>query len=124
MRVIFGLMLAVVLIFPGVEFLRWLAVDLTGLYDDMTLTEAFLGMIVVLLSVLLVRGLRATAGREAQPRAGMSGDSIEIRPQRLGGRVPQRRPRRRTQATERRTREAPRRPARRPSRPDPRDRRR
>jgi hypothetical protein len=61
MRTIGGVLLGILLFFPGVEFLRWLMVRVLGAYDAMTLTDGCLLMIMILLSVHLVRG------RTAQP---------------------------------------------------------
>lgn len=53
-----GLIVGLLLIFPLVELLRFVAAELIGVYGDMTLTEAFLGMIVILLTILIVRTYR------------------------------------------------------------------
>lgn len=53
-----GLIVGLLLIFPLVELLRFVAAELIGVYGDMTLTEAFLGMIVILLTILVVRTYR------------------------------------------------------------------
>jgi len=66
MRTIGGILLGVLLFFPGVEFLRWLMVKVLGAYDAMTLTDGCLLMIMILLSVHLVRG--RPAARQAAER--------------------------------------------------------
>ena len=59
MRTIGGVLLGILLFFPGVEVLRWLMVRVLGAYDAMTLTDGCLLMIMILLSVHLVRGRTA-----------------------------------------------------------------
>lgn len=54
-----GLLIGLVLIFPLVELLRFVAAELIGVYGDMTLNEAFQGMIVILLTILIIRTFRA-----------------------------------------------------------------
>ena len=55
MRTVGGIILGVLLLFPGILFLQWLSYSV-GLYDDVTFTDGCLAIIVILLSVLLVRG--------------------------------------------------------------------
>ena len=80
-RILLGLGLGVVLVFPGIELLRWLATKVTGLYPDMTLTEACLAMIILLQSILVVRGIRLGPAAQPLPRpAPTRGHPIELRP--------------------------------------------
>ena len=66
MRTMLGIILGVVLVFPGILLLQWVTYAL-GLYDDVTFTDGCLVMIIILLSVLLVRGgFRTDTG---EPRA-------------------------------------------------------
>lgn len=59
MRTVVGIILGLALVFPGILLLQWISGTL-GLYDDVTFTDGCLVMIIILLSVLLVRGgLRA-----------------------------------------------------------------
>ena len=55
MRVTLGVILGVLLFFPGIVFLQWISNSL-GLYDELTVTDGCLVMIVILLAVFLVRG--------------------------------------------------------------------
>jgi hypothetical protein len=66
MRTIGGILLGILLFFPGVEFLRWLMVKVLGAYDAMTLTDGCLLMIMILLSVHLVRGRVGVAVHQPQ----------------------------------------------------------
>lgn len=63
MRTIGGILLGILLFFPGVEFLRWLMVTVLGAYDAMTLTDGCLLMIMILLCVHLVRSRQRPAER-------------------------------------------------------------
>jgi hypothetical protein len=71
MRTIVGIILGVLLVFPGVELLRWVS---RSVYDATTYTDAALFMIVILLTVHVVRSRprvvdhsrRASRDREAQ----------------------------------------------------------
>ena len=55
MRTLGGVILGLLLFFPGIELLRWLAVRVLGLYDAMTLTDGCLVVIIILMCVYLVR---------------------------------------------------------------------
>jgi hypothetical protein len=55
-RRLIGILVGVFLVYPGAELLRWLSVDVLGLYADMTLQEAFLAEIVILLAAFLIGG--------------------------------------------------------------------
>jgi len=109
MRTVFGLAIGLLLIFPGLELLRWLATKVTGLYPDMTLTEACLGMIIILQSVSIARTIRVPRIQmldhprvqqvpRPQPRppyipqaeTGLTGGPVELHPQRttMDGSVP------------------------------------
>ncbi len=70
MRTFWGLVLGVLLFFPGTVLLQWITRSL-GLYQNLTLTEACLVIIMVLATVFVVqhRSLRA-AGAEDQERRG------------------------------------------------------
>jgi len=75
-RVVLGLALGILLVFPGVELLRFLAAQLLGAYDDMTLTEACLAMIIILQAIILLRGTNM-----GNPAAS-SGEPIILKPKR------------------------------------------
>ena len=55
MRTFTGVILGLLLFFPGILLLQWLSVSVLGLYDAMTLTDGCLVMIIVLLCVNLAR---------------------------------------------------------------------
>jgi hypothetical protein len=111
-RTVFGLVIGLLLIFPGLELLRWLATKVTGLYPDMTLTGACLGMIIILQSVSIARTIRLPRPQPAeqprqqqiprpaprqqyaqpqqytqpqyqQPAQGLTGGPVELHPQRV-----------------------------------------
>ena len=63
MRTIGGVVLGILLFFPGILLLQWLAVDVLGFYDAMTLTDGCLVMIIILLCVNLTR----SAARQRVP---------------------------------------------------------
>lgn len=70
MRVTFGVILGVLLFFPGIVLLQWISNGL-GLYDDLTVTDGCLVMILILLAVFLVRGI----GSEGEGGASLRGSS-------------------------------------------------
>lgn len=61
MRTFGGVLLGLALFFPGVILLRWLAVNVFGAYDALTVTDGCLVMIMILLSVNLVRRTESAA---------------------------------------------------------------
>jgi hypothetical protein len=86
MRTIAGVIVGVLVLFPGVTLLKWIAVS-SGAYGAVTLTDALLAMIIMLLTIHLVRGTsplgshsaarsRATARtrRSAGPPDGYAGE--------------------------------------------------
>jgi hypothetical protein len=107
-RTAVGLVIGLLLIFPGLELLKWLATTVTGLYPDMTLTEACLGMIIILQSVSIVRTMRVSRlqaldqprvqqaprpqprPQYQQPQPALTGAPVELHPQRavMDGSVP------------------------------------
>ena len=70
MRVIFGVIVGVLLFFPGIFVLQWISNSL-GLYDDLTVTDGCLVMILILLAIFLVRGI----GSEAEDDVSLRGSS-------------------------------------------------
>ena len=54
MRTFWGAVLGLLLFFPGTVFLKWLVTGL-GLYQNMTLTESCLVMIMILLTIVVVQ---------------------------------------------------------------------
>ena len=67
MRRLLGVLIGFGLFFPGALVLRWLVVDEFHLYQEMTLTDALLGMIIILACVLIF----------GQPRRALSADELE-----------------------------------------------
>ena len=57
MRTLGGVLLGLLLFFPGIVLLRWVSVNVLGAYDALTLTDGCLVMIIILLCVNLVRGI-------------------------------------------------------------------
>ncbi len=67
MQRLLGVILGGFLFFPGAHLLRWLVVDELGLYQDMTLTDALLAIIIILACVIIF----------GQPRRPLSADELE-----------------------------------------------
>lgn len=76
MRTIGGILLGCLLFFPGVELVRWLVVQVLGVYDSMSLTDGCLFMVMVLFCVYLVRG-RPRAAAETSRQATLEADPYE-----------------------------------------------
>lgn len=74
MRTALGVIVGLALFFPGIVFLQWLSSAL-GLYDDMTLTDGCLVMIIILLAILLVRGGHGDDSPAGQREARLGGAS-------------------------------------------------
>ena len=73
MRIVAGIILGLVLFFPGITLLQWVAEDLLG--QQMTLTDGCLVMIIILLSVIIVTRIhverkRQPTGRQQPTAAG------------------------------------------------------
>jgi len=76
MRIIWGIILGVVLFFPGIVLVQWVGEDLLG-YKEMSVTDGCLVMIIILLSVIIVTGIshrqqyqpsqRLAPGSETEP---------------------------------------------------------
>ncbi len=69
-RAIAAIVLAAIMLVPGVELLRFVMRDLIGLYPNMTQTDCLLFFVIVLLCGLLLQ----RAGEE-KPKRKRSGDS-------------------------------------------------
>jgi len=67
MRTIGGILLGLLLFFPGIELLRWLMVNVLGVYPAVTLTDGCLAMIMVLLCVHLARRPGRAVERRRRP---------------------------------------------------------
>ena len=72
MRRIFGIIVGLFLFFPGAMIVQWLSAEL-GLYQDMTVTDALLVIVIVVGCALLF----------GQPRARLSADEIEEQAKRM-----------------------------------------
>jgi hypothetical protein len=89
-RVIIGIAIGIALFFPGIVLLQWLAVDVLGLYPNMTLTDGCLVYIIILQCVIIalqVSGARPSGRYPA--RLSMMGE----RPERDEGQWPRPAPR-------------------------------
>ncbi|MFO7946096.1 MAG: hypothetical protein R6V19_04695 [Armatimonadota bacterium] len=73
MRILLGVILGLFLFFPGIVLLQSIS-EFLGLYDNMTLTDGCLVMIIILQSVIIVRGLITQRSnhvpRTAEPNLG------------------------------------------------------
>lgn len=67
MRRLLGLIIGFALFFPGALILRWLVVDELGLYQQMTLTDALLAIIIILAGALIF----------GQPRRPLTAEELE-----------------------------------------------
>lgn len=67
MRRLLGLVIGFALFFPGALVLQWLVVRELGIYQDMTLTDALLAIIIILASVLIF----------GQPRRPLTAEELE-----------------------------------------------
>lgn len=68
MRTLGGVLLGIVLFFPGIVLVQWLSVNVLGIYDSMTLTDGCLVMVIILLCVNLAHMRPARAARPAERR--------------------------------------------------------
>ena len=53
-RIIAGILIGLLLFFPGIVLLQWLAVDVLGLYQAMSLTDGCLVFIIILQCIIIV----------------------------------------------------------------------
>jgi len=67
MRRLVGAVIGFALFFPGAMILRWLVVDELRLYQEMTLTDALLAIIIMLAAVLIF----------GQPRRPLTAEELE-----------------------------------------------
>lgn len=67
MRRLVGAVIGFALFFPGAMILRWLVVDELRLYQEMTLTDSLLAIVIILASVLLF----------GQPRRALTAEELE-----------------------------------------------
>ncbi|MGI5816972.1 MAG: hypothetical protein ACOX9R_02625 [Armatimonadota bacterium] len=73
MRRLFGLLVGLLLFFPGAQILRWLIVDELGIYQQMTLTDALLAIIIILAGMLLF----------GQPRRPLTAEELESQAEKM-----------------------------------------
>jgi hypothetical protein len=79
-RVLAVIVLAAVILFPGVELIRFLFSDLLGLYKEMSLTDCLLFFVILLLCALLLQR------RTEEPRLRAVGPKVEEKPSRESAR--------------------------------------
>ncbi len=81
MRVIWGIILGVVLFFPGIVLVRWVGEELLG-YGEMSVTDGCLAMIIMLLSVIIITGIsRRQQYQPSQRQPSTRGSETEPYPQ-------------------------------------------
>ena len=73
MRRLVGVLIGLLLFFPGAMVLQWLAVDELGLYERMSLTDALLVIIIILACVIIL----------GQPRRPLTSDELEEQARRM-----------------------------------------
>jgi len=73
-RVLAVIVLAAVILFPGVELLRFVFADVLGLYKEMSLTDCLLFFVILLLCALLLQR------RTEEPRLRAVGNRLEPEP--------------------------------------------
>ena len=103
MRTVGGVLLGLLLFFPGIELLRWLMVDVLGAYSAVTLTDGCLAMILIVVCVYTVRGQRTNAVERRRRPERTQDPYADPQLQYLPG-PEQRRPRRRTAGSRRSSR--------------------
>ena len=72
MRRLMGAVIGFLLFFPGALFLRWLVVEL-GLYQQVSLTDALLAIIIILACVIVF----------GQPRRALTAEELESQAERM-----------------------------------------
>jgi hypothetical protein len=87
-RTLVGLVIGIVLIFPGIELIRWLATSVFQVYPDMTLTEASLAVIIIMQAIILARGSRRSGPPGHPPELYLTGP--RVKPPTLRPRPPRR----------------------------------
>ncbi|HCU35659.1 MAG TPA: hypothetical protein DGT21_09430 [Armatimonadetes bacterium] len=74
MRTILGVIIGMLLFFPGILVLQAVSNRL-GFYDDMSLTDGCLVVIIILLTVHLLRGGWSTGEQHQEPEGRLAGSS-------------------------------------------------
>jgi hypothetical protein len=77
MRTIGGVLLGLLLFFPGVILLKWLSVSVLGVYGALTVTDGCLVMIIILLCVIIVRGAAVPAPAKAAAKTRRAQKTVE-----------------------------------------------
>jgi len=67
-RVLGGILLGLLLVYPGTEFVRFLFTNLTRVYPDVTLTDCLLILLILLVSVQLLMRVGPERAREPDLR--------------------------------------------------------
>ena len=81
MRVFWGIVLGLVLFFPGIVLVRWVGEELLG-YGEMSVTDGCLLIIIILLSVIIVTGISRHQQRSLSRRQpSTSGSETDPYPQ-------------------------------------------
>lgn len=65
-RVLAAIVLGGLILFPGVELLRFLVTNVLGLYHEMSLTDCLLVFVIILLCALLLSQRGEVAGRRRE----------------------------------------------------------
>ena len=74
-RIIAGILIGLLLFFPGIVLLQWLAVDVLGLYQNMSLTDGCLVYIIILQCIIIVLQVSRGPGAVRYPaRLAMMGE--------------------------------------------------
>lgn len=73
MRRIMGALVGFLLFFPGAMLLRWLVVEELGLYQEMSLTDALLAIVIIVACVIIF----------GQPRRAMTAEELEEQARRM-----------------------------------------
>jgi len=81
MRVFWGIVLGIVLFFPGIVLVQWVGKELLG-YGEMSVTDGCLVMIIMLLSVIIITGItRQEQYRSSRRQPSAPGSETEPYPQ-------------------------------------------
>ena len=80
-RIIAGILIGLLLFFPGIVLLQWLAVDVLGLYQNMTLTDGCLVFIIILQCIIIVLQVsRGPSAARYPARLAMMGERANPHP--------------------------------------------
>jgi hypothetical protein len=94
-RIIAGIVIGLLLFFPGIVLLQWLAVDVFGLYQNMSLTDGCLVFIIILQCIIIVLQVsRGPSAARYPARLAMMGERINPHPDDEPPYIPPRPPKR------------------------------